>query len=361
MASTKDNRALDAKWSVETDPRWAQVLRRDSAADGKFWYSVASTGVYCRPSCPSRTANPKNVRLHDTLEEARAAGFRACKRCKPDGLSQDAQNAAIIAKACRLIEHSEDIPSLNELAEAVGLSPGYFHRLFKAATGITPKAYATTRRADRLRETLRDSSTVTDAFYEAGFNSSGRFYETATTMLGMTPSKYRSGGKNEDIHFAIGESSLGAILVASSAKGVAAILIGEDPQVLVRDLQDRFPTARLRGGDHHYENLVAKVVALVETPSLGLDLPLDIRGTAFQRRVWDALREIPAGRTASYAEIADKIGLPKGARAVARACASNKIAVAIPCHRVVRNDGALSGYAWGVDRKRKLLDRETTK
>lgn len=360
MTSTKDDRALDPKRSVESDPRWAQVLTRDSAADGEFWYSVATTGVYCRPSCPSRTANPKNVQLHDSLEDARAAGFRPCKRCKPDGPSLDTQNSAIVAKACRLIEQSEEILSLTELAQAVDRSPGYFHRLFKASTGITPRAYAMTHRADRVREKLMGSSTVTDAFYDAGFNSSGRFYETSTAMLGMTPSQYRSGGTNEDIHFAIGKTSLGAILVASSAKGVAAILIGEDPEALARDLQDRFPSARLLGADRDYEHLVAKVVALVEAPSSVLDLPLDIRGTAFQRRVWEALREIPTGQIASYSEIADKIGLPKGARAVAQACASNNLAVAIPCHRVVRNDGALSGYAWGVERKRTLLDLEAS-
>jgi AraC family transcriptional regulator, regulatory protein of adaptative response / methylated-DNA-[protein]-cysteine methyltransferase len=341
------------------DLRWGRVLARDKTADGQFWYSVATTGVYCRPSCASRTANRKNVRFHDTPEDARAAGFRACKRCNPDGLSLEAENAAIVAKACRLIEQSEEVPSLSTLAEAVELSPGYFHRLFKSVTGLTPKGYAAGHRAGRVRDGLAKDHSVTEVIYDAGFNSSGRFYEQSTSMLGMTPSKYKAGGANEEIHFAIGQSSLGAILVASSAKGVASILIGDDPNALAEDLQDRFPKARLVGGDRDYEKLVAQVVGLVEAPRLGLDLPLDVRGTAFQQRVWQALREIPAGRTASYAEIAAKIGSPKSVRAVAGACAANNIAVAIPCHRVVRNNGATSGYAWGVERKRMLLARES--
>lgn len=343
---------------IASDPRWARVLARDKAADGTFWYSVATTGVYCRPSCPSRAASPANVGLHDTLADARATGFRACRRCKPDGLSPDAENAAVVTKACRLIEQSEEPPSLGALADAVKLSPGYFHRLFKSATGVTPKAYATARRTERVRAELGKDGSVTEAMYDAGFNASGRFYEQAEAMLGMTPATFKAGGPGEEIRFAIGESSLGSILVASSDKGVASILIGDDPDVLARNLQDRFPKARLVGGDAGYEKLVARVVGLVEAPNIGLDLPLDVRGTAFQHRVWQALREIPAGRTASYAEIAERIGSPKSVRAVAGACAANNIAVAIPCHRVVRTDGTLSGYAWGVERKRTLIARE---
>jgi len=240
----------------------------------------------------------------------------------------------------------------------MGRSPSHFHRLFKSSTGLTPKAYAAGHRAGRVRAELGKEGSVTEAIYDAGFNSSGRFYEQATSLLGMTPRRYKAGGTDEEIRFAIGESSFGAILVASSEKGVASILIGDDANTLAEDLQDRFPKARLVGGDAEYEKLVAQVVGFVEAPNLGLDLPLDVRGTAFQQRVWQALREIPAGRTASYTEIAAKIGLPKSVRAVAGACAANNIAVAIPCHRVVRNDGALSGYAWGVDRKRTLIARE---
>jgi AraC family transcriptional regulator of adaptative response/methylated-DNA-[protein]-cysteine methyltransferase len=346
--------------SLADDPRWARIVARDKTADGHLWYSVVTTGVYCRPSCPSRTANPKNVQLHDSLESAKATGFRPCKRCNPDGLSADAENAALVAKVCRMIEESEEEPSLEDLAEAVGRSPGYFHRVFKATTGVTPKEYAAAHRAAKVRNGLKSGGTVTEAIYDAGFNSSGRFYEKSTDMLGMTPSQYRAGGANEDIKFAVGQTSLGAILVASTKKGVAAILLGNDPEELVQDLQDRFPKAHLIGADRDYEALVARVVGFVEAPKIGLNLPLDVRGTAFQERVWKALQEIPAGATVSYSEIARRIAAPKSVRAVAGACAANNLAVAIPCHRVVRNDGALSGYAWGVDRKRALIDREAT-
>ena len=343
---------------VTDDPRWARIVARDKSADSQFWFSIATTGIYCRPSCSSRTANPKNVQIHDTLEEARATGFRPCLRCKPEGPTLEAENAALVAKACRLIEESEEEPSLEALAEAVDRSPGYFHRLFKAATGLTPKDYAAAQRAQKVRQELAAGSSVAQAMYGAGFNSSGRFYEKSTEMLGMTPSQYRAGGAEEEIRFAVGQTTLGAILVASSGKGVAAILLGDDPDELVRDLQDRFPKARLVGADQDYEALVAQVVGLIELPGIGLDLPLDVRGTVFQQRVWQALRQIPVGETVSYAEIARRIGSPTAVRAVAGACAANNLAVAIPCHRVVRNDGALSGYAWGVERKRTLLDRE---
>jgi AraC family transcriptional regulator of adaptative response/methylated-DNA-[protein]-cysteine methyltransferase len=346
--------------SVADDPRWARIVARDKTADGHLWYSVSTTGVYCRPSCPSRIANTKNVQLHDSLESARATGYRPCKRCNPDGPSIECENAAQVAKACRIIEQSEEKPSLEQLANAVALSPSYFHRMFKATTGLTPKDYAAADRAKKVRQGLASGNTVTAAIYDAGFNSSGRFYEKSTGLLGMTPSQYRAGGANEEIKFAVGQTSLGAILVASSKKGVASILLGDDPHELVRDLQDRFPKARLIGADRDYEALIARVVGFVETPGVGQELPLDVRGTAFQQRVWQALQEIPVGETASYAEVARRIGSPKAVRAVAGACAANKLAVAIPCHRVVRNDGSLSGYAWGVERKRILLDREAS-
>jgi AraC family transcriptional regulator, regulatory protein of adaptative response / methylated-DNA-[protein]-cysteine methyltransferase len=347
-----------AACSIVNDPRWARVLKRDRTADGFFWYSVATTGVYCRPSCPSRAANPSNVQLHDTLADAKTTGFRPCKRCHPDGPSTDAENVAIVARACRLIEESEGEDSLNALATAVGLSASYFHRRFKAVTGLTPKDYAAAHRAGKIRDGLANGGSVTEAIYGAGFNSSGRFYEKSTNILGMTPTQFKTGGANEEIRFALGETSLGAILVASSKKGVASILLGDDPDALLRQLQDRFPKASLIGADREYEALVAQVVGFVEAPQLGLDLPLDVRGTAFQRRVWQALQEIPVGQTVSYAEVAQRIGSPRAVRAVASACAANDLAVVIPCHRVVRNDGALSGYAWGVERKKVLLDRE---
>lgn len=264
-----------------------------------------------------------------------------------------------IAEICRAIAAAEAMPNLDILSRAAGLSPYHFHRLFKACTGLTPMEYARAHRAERVRNGLaRAEETVTAAIYDAGFNSSGRFYEASDKMLGMTPSDYRKGGANNRIRFAVGQSSLGAILVAATGRGICAIFLGDDPDVLIRDLQDRFPQADLIGGDREFEGWVAQVVGFVETPRLGLNLPLDIRGTAFQQRVWRALQDIPPGATASYADIAERIGAPKSVRAVAGACAANPVAVAIPCHRVVRSDGAISGYRWGIERKRALLERE---
>ncbi|MBC8036819.1 MAG: bifunctional DNA-binding transcriptional regulator/O6-methylguanine-DNA methyltransferase Ada, partial [Rhizobiales bacterium] len=317
MTTLVAEKAKTAAALVERDPRWARVLARDPAADGTFWYSVATTGIYCRPSCPSRTANPKNVRFHATIAAAEAAGFRSCLRCKPGQPSLETQNAETVARICRLIEEADEIPSLAEMAQASGLSPGYFHRVFKAVTGVTPKDYASAHRAGKVRDKLRENGSVTEAIYGAGFNSSARFYEKSDDMLGMTPTDYRAGGANAEIRFAVGECSLGSILVARSEKGVCAILLGEDPAALLRDLQDRFPQARLIGGDAGFEKLVAQVVGLIEAPAIGLDLPLDVRGTAFQQRVWTALRDIPAGHTVTYTDIAKKIGAPKSVRAVA--------------------------------------------
>ena len=265
---------------------------------------------------------------------------------------------AKIVAACRVIETAEEMPSLDALARSAGLSRYHFHRLFQHATGLTPKAYAAAHRSRRVREELPRQPTVTAAIYGAGYNSNGRFYEKSTRLLGMTPKIFRSGGRGERIRFAIAECSLGPILVAVSEKGVCAVLIGDDPDALARDLQDQFPRAHLVGEDRGFERTVARVIGFVEAPRIGLDLPLDVRGTAFQQRVWQALQKIPLGSTATYTEIARRIGRPKAVRAVAQACAANAIAVAIPCHRVVRRDGALSGYRWGVERKRILLKRE---
>jgi AraC family transcriptional regulator of adaptative response/methylated-DNA-[protein]-cysteine methyltransferase len=344
--------------ATESDPRWAAVVSRSSAADGTFFYSVKTTGVYCRPSCASRLARPEHVRFHGTREAAEGAGFRPCKRCRPDRPSLSEQHAAIVTEACRLIEASPQVPTLEQLASRSGLSTFHFHRLFKAVTGLTPKAYAEAHRGARVRKELGRSPNVTSAIYESGFNSNGRFYHRSQQVLGMTPSIYRAGGVDAEIRFAVGECSLGSILVARSEIGVCAILLGDDPDALARDLQDRFPRATLIGGDPEFEELVSRVVGFVESPAIGLDLPLDVRGTAFQQRVWQALTEIPAGSTASYTEIAGRIGSPSAVRAVAQACAANPLAVAIPCHRVVRTDGGLSGYRWGVERKRTLLERE---
>lgn len=344
--------------TLTDESRWNAVIRRDRAADSQFYYSVKTTGVYCRPSCAARLPRRENVSFHLTCADAERAGFRPCKRCKPDEAPLLERQAAAIAAACRLIENAPEEPSLEVLAKAAGMSRYHFHRIFKSVTGLTPKAYAAAHRQKRVREELARAATVTEAIYDAGFNSNSRFYSAATRMLGMTPTAFREGGVNTTIRFAVGECSLGSILVAATDLGVCAILLGDDPETLLQDLQDRFPSAHLQGGDEQFENIVATVIGFVEAPALGLKLQLDVRGTAFQQRVWQALTEIPPGSTASYAEIAKRLGAPKAMRAVAQACAANPIAVAIPCHRVVRTDGSLSGYRWGIERKRTLLERE---
>ena len=343
----------------QQDPRWAAIVARDAKADTLFVYGVKTTGVYCRPSSASRLPKPENIEFFDTPQQAEAAGYRPSKRASGDQTQLAAHHAQLVADACRQIEQAETPPSLDALARRAGLSPFHFHRVFKALTGLTPKAYASALRSRKVRDGLKGQHSVTDALYDAGFNSNSRFYESADQLLGMKPSDYKAGGTNSEIRFAVGQCSLGAILVAQSQRGVCAILLGDDPDKLVCDLQDQFPKAELVGADRDFEQLIAQVVGFIEAPALGLDLPLDLRGTAFQERVWQALREIPVGSTASYAQIAQRIGAPKSFRAVAQACGANHLAVAIPCHRVVRSNGELSGYRWGVERKRQLLERET--
>lgn len=338
--------------------RWQAVMARDASADGSFVYSVKTTGVYCRPSCGSRRAKRTNVQFHESPSEAEQAGFRPCKRCRPDQPAVMQARSDLIAEACRMIERAEQAPSLGELAERAGLSAYHFHRVFKEATGLTPRQYAHAQREKRMRGELQSAGRITDAIFDAGFGSNSRFYEHASRTLGMKPREYRNGGANVTIRFAVGECSLGSILVAQSDRGVCAILLGDQPDLLVRDLEDRFPRATLIGGDEQFESLIATVVGFVERPYLGCNLPLDIRGTAFQQKVWQALRELPPGTTATYTEIARRIGMPSAVRAVASACGANALAVAIPCHRVIRNDGSLSGYRWGIERKRSLLERE---
>ena len=340
------------------DARWAAVLARDPQADGRFFFSVATTGIYCRPSCSARRPRRENVAFHITAGDAEAAGFRPCKRCRPEQACLAEQHALKVAEACRVIEGAGEEPSLRQLATIAGMSTSHFHRLFRACLGITPKQYAAAHRDAALRKRLAGAGTVTDAFYNAGFNSSGRFYATSNQVLGMTPSTLRRGGEQVEIHFAVGECTLGAVLAARTMRGVCAILLGDDPKQLVRDLERRFPRAVLKA-DAEYDQLITKVVGLVEAPGAGLGIPLDIRGTAFQRRVWQALQALPAGSTATYQGIADTLGMPKAVRAVAQACAANHIAVAVPCHRVIRTDGSLSGYRWGIERKKLLLQRES--
>jgi len=343
------------------DPRWTAVVARDEAADGTFVYAVLTTGVYCRPSCPSRQARPEHVTFHDTPADAERAGYRPCKRCRPRQPAPARERTRRVTALCRYIDAAEQPPTLETLAARAGWSVYHLHRTFKAVTGLTPRDYAAARRADRLRGALAGGGPVTGALHDAGYRSSGRFYAESDQLLGMTPGRYRAGGTGMAIRFAVGESWLGAILVAQSERGICAISLGDDPEALVQQLQEQFPNADLQPGDGSFQALVARVVALVESPAPDPDLPLDIRGTVFQRRVWQVLRQIPPGETLSYRQVAERIGSPGAARAVATACASNTPAVAIPCHRVVRTDGSLSGYRWGVERKRALLLKESGK
>jgi AraC family transcriptional regulator of adaptative response/methylated-DNA-[protein]-cysteine methyltransferase len=342
------------------EARWAAVRRRDPGADGEFVFAVSTTGVYCRSTCSARPARRENVSFYATPVEAEAAGYRPCKRCRPDLPPRSEREASLIAEACRSIEAAEEAPSLAWLAGKVGLSAHHFHRVFKRVTGVTPKAYAAAHRQNRVQANLAAGSGVTETIYASGFNSSGRFYEAVSGMLGMTPSAYRKGGEGEEVCHAIGRSSLGCVLVAATRRGVCAILIGDDPAGLRDDLKSRFPKAALVEPAPGFAELVAEVVRFVDDPrhAEGLGLPLDIRGTTFQRRVWEALRAIPSGETATYAEIARQVGSPHAVRAVASACGANKLAVAIPCHRVIASDGGLAGYRWGLERKRRLLERE---
>jgi len=341
--------------------RWEAVIHRENNADDAFVYSVKTTGVYCRPTCAARLARRENVTFHLTPTDAERAGFRACKRCKPNDPSAHGGQAAIVAKACKLIADAEEPLPLDALAEAIGMSPWHFHRVFKSMTGLTPKAYAAARRAQRMHEELSRRGTVTSAIYNAGFNSNGRFYAESSKRLGMKPTEFKAGGEGATIRFAVGECSLGSILVAASDLGICSIALGNDANALVRGLQDRFANAELIGGDKRFERMVASVVGFVEKPWVGLELPLHVQGTAFQQRVWKALCEIPSGTTCTYSELAQKLGQPNATRAVAGACAANNLAVAIPCHRVVRTNGSLSGYRWGVERKEKLLRVERKK
>lgn len=340
------------------DPRWTALVTRDRGADGSFYYAVRTTGVYCRPSCGARTPHRENVAFFETTAAAEAAGFRPCRRCRPAEAAPGERQAALVAELCRQIAAAETPPTLAMLAQAAGLSRYHLHRLFKAVTGLTPAAYVRAQRAAKLRAALAGADSVTAAIYRAGYSGGGRCYAESGQVLGMTPKRYRAGGTGMVIRFAVGECALGAILVAASPRGVCAILLGDTPEALIRDLEARFPRAELVGGDGDFEQMVATVVGFVDQPRQGLALPLDLQGTVFQQRVWQALREIPAGATASYAEIARRIGAPAAIRAVAGACAANPLAVAIPCHRVVRSDGGLAGYRWGIARKQALLERE---
>jgi len=334
----------------------AAVRTRDAAADGTFFYGVLTTGIFCYPSCAARPARRENLRFFGTRDAAVAAGYRPCRRCRPDLAPRAERRAASVAAACRAIEAG--LYDGARAAAQAGLGVAAFARLFREVTGVTPGAYAGAHRARVAQAALQGGAAVTETIYEAGFSSSGRFYEAADGMLGMTPRAVRAGGAGETVQFAFGMSFLGLVLVAASGRGVCAILLGEDRAALQAELTRRLPRAALTAADPGFAARVAEVVAMIEAPRAGHTLPLDIRGTAFQRRVWQALRDIPAGTTACYADIARAIGTPGAARAVGTACAANPLAVAVPCHRVVAADGGMAGYAWGTARKAALLARE---
>jgi AraC family transcriptional regulator, regulatory protein of adaptative response / methylated-DNA-[protein]-cysteine methyltransferase len=349
----------DKRVFLADDKRWQALVKRDPQACGEFVYGVLTTGVYCRPACASRLPNRENVRFFGNREEAEQAGFRPCRRCRPDAPGRDEPHIRAVLKACKRMHEDEPPPSLKELARDAGLSPFHFQRLFKKIVGVTPKQYATERRANLLRKHLKKDSTITEAMYGAGFASSSRFYEKASASLGMKPSVYKNGAQDVRIQFAMVPCFLGFVLVAASTQGICAINFGDSPEKLKEDLHHQFPKALFQDPDPVFADMIAKVLAHLEEPHRGrLDLPLDVQGTAFQRRVWLALQAIPPGDRVSYADVASRIGKPSAARAVAKACAANPIAVAIPCHRVVRGDGDLGGYRWGLKRKRVLLERE---
>lgn len=343
------------------EQRWQAVVRRDAQADDEFVYAVRTTGVYCRPSCPSRAAKRENVTFYETGELAAAAGYRPCKRCRPDAPSQQQTRSVLVRQACQTIERSATPPSLAQLAQQAGMSPYHFQRIFKTVAGLSPKAYHKALQARRVTASLQSAPSVTAAIYEAGFNSSGRFYEAAPAFLGMPPGSYRKGGAGEHIRYTVEPCVLGWVVVAATRKGLCAIEFGDVPQTLAEGIRARFPQAQFEPADEAFKRWVVQVLDYLEQPRGVLDLPLDVQGTVFQHRVWQALQAIPAGQTASYGEIAARIGQPKAHRAVAHACACNLVAVAIPCHRAVRADGSLAGYRWGVARKSELLLRERGK
>jgi AraC family transcriptional regulator, regulatory protein of adaptative response / methylated-DNA-[protein]-cysteine methyltransferase len=343
---------------AEQDSRWHAVRQRDRRADGEFVYAVVTTGIYCKPSCGARLPHPHNVQFLRDGAEARAAGFRPCKRCRPDARDETGGPAAAIAAACRMLSRLDTPVSLAQVAASIGMSRYHFQRVFKSLTGLTPKGYQQAQRLGRIRMELQRNPRVTDAIYESGFGSSGRFYDQAGQALGMTPRQFRDRGIGQQIRYAVASSTLGAVLVAATERGVCAIELDDDPTEMIDRLTRRFANARLEVDDDGFARTVQAVVDFIEQPARGLDLPLDIAGTAFQHRVWQALRQIPLGQTISYSELAQRLGQPQAVRAVAGACGSNPVALALPCHRVVGSDGALRGYRWGLQRKRALLARE---
>jgi AraC family transcriptional regulator of adaptative response/methylated-DNA-[protein]-cysteine methyltransferase len=343
------------------DDRYQAVRQRDPRAEGAFFYAVVTTGVYCRPTCAARLALRANVQFHDTPAAAERAGFRPCKRCHPRALSPAQRQAQLVEQARALLESAEEPVSLAALAAGAGLSPHHFHRLFKKHVGLTPHEYAAACRLRRFGAAVSEGASVTAAIHEAGYSSSSRFYEATSGALGMAPAALRRGAEGLQIRAAIRPCSLGKMLVAATARGVCMVAFDDDPAALQADLRRRFPRAVIAGSDAGLERLADAVLTLVDGSGVAADLPLDLMGTAFQQRVWKALREIPSGTTTTYAELARRIGAPRAVRAVGTACGANPVSVAVPCHRVLRGDGALGGYRWGLERKKTLLARERGK
>lgn len=340
------------------DDLFAALMARDPRADGRVYYAITSTGVYCRPVCPARKPLRKNVRYFLSPASAERAGFRACRRCHPRDVPRDPA-MDLVERACADIDaHVDEDCSLRAVADRIGGSPHHLQRTFKAMLGVSPKAYADARRIERFKASVRNGDDVTTALYDAGYGSSSRLYERADAELGMTPSAYREGGKGARVRYATAESPLGALLVAATERGLCAVRLGDDPAALVDELREELPAADVAGDDGSLADVLGQVLALIGGELPRADFPLDVRATAFQRRVWAELQAIPRGETRSYAEIARRIGQPAAARAVARACASNPVALVVPCHRVVQADGGLGGYRWGVERKAELLRRE---
>lgn len=340
------------------DARWQAVLSRDAGAARAFCYAVRTTGIFCMPGCASRLPNLENVEFFDNAAQATAAGYRPCKRCRPDDPAHRDMASRRVIEACRAMEQADAPIPLDKLAATAGLSPSHFQRLFKQRVGISPKVYAQAVRDDRIRKALSQGQSVTRAIFDAGFGSASRFYERSNQTLGMDAGIFRKGGQGLTIRYACAESFLGPILAGFTDQGVCAIEFGDSTESLARGLRDRFPHADIREGSPELHALVKEVADFIKSPDAGLDLPLDVQGTAFQVRVWQELQNIPCGGTRTYSDIAESLGNPRAVRAVAAACAANPLAVAVPCHRVIRKTGQLAGYRWGLDKKKALLENE---
>ncbi len=338
------------------DHYWQATVQRDSRADGMFVFAVRSTHVYCRPSCPARRPLRRNTIFFRNPQDAENQGFRPCRRCRPKNLDESTQLVQRVAAA--LWDPTEDSVRLGSLASQIRVSPGKLRRAFRRVTGLAPKEFEQALRLQRFKKMLRDGSSITEALYACGYGSSSRLYEKAGAQLGMTPASYRKGGENMKIGYAIATTSLGKVLVASTSRGVSAVYLGENEKTMAEELHNEYPKAEIERAGHEHDNWVAEIVRRAEGSAPSAELPLDVQATAFQRKVWQELQKIPRGATRTYTQVANALGRPRAVRAVARACATNPVSIVVPCHRVIRGDGTLAGYRWGLQRKQKLLERE---